>query len=62
MEDGMGAGAVTSGGPANTTAGIAGFKPEEIGVPVEAQQRHINRNSIFRRKKPNRYYIDQDKF
>lgn len=61
MEDGMGAG-VVSGTPANNTSGIAGFKPEEIGVPVEAQQRHTARNSIFRRKKPNRYYMDQDKF
>lgn len=39
--------------------GIAGFKPEEIGVPVEAQKRHTQKNMIFKRKKPNKYYNDE---
>ena len=36
--------------PTNVTAGIAGLKPEDIGVPVSAQKRHTSRNSIFKRK------------
>lgn len=46
--------------PANSIAGggIAGMKPEDIGVPVSAQKRHVSRNSIFRRRKPNKYYRD----
>ena len=27
--------------------GIAGLKPEDIGVPVSAQKRHTERNTIF---------------
>jgi hypothetical protein len=53
-------GAPVSGAPANVTAGIAGLKPEDIGVPVEAQRRHTARNSIFKRKKPNTYFKDKD--
>lgn len=46
---------------ANSIAGggIAGLKPEEIGVPAEAQKRHTSKNSIFRRRKPNKYYNDE---
>lgn len=40
--------------------GIAGLKPEDIGVPVEAQRRHTSTNSIFKRKKPNTYFKDKD--
>ena len=40
--------------------GIAGMKPEDLAVPVEAQKRHISRNSIFKRKKPNTYFKDKD--
>jgi hypothetical protein len=40
--------------------GIAGMKPEDLGVPVSAQKRHISRNSIFKRKKPNTYYNDKN--
>jgi len=40
--------------------GIAGLKPEDIGVPVEAQKRHTARNSIFKRKKPNTYFTDKN--
>lgn len=45
---------------ANSVAagGVSGFKPDEIGVPVEAQKRHAARNAIFRRRKPNKYYND----
>ena len=39
--------------------GIEGMKPEDIGVPVSAQKQHIKRNSIFKRKKPNKYYNDE---
>jgi hypothetical protein len=47
---------------ANSEAGggIAGLKPEDIGVPVEAQKRHTSTNSIFKRKKPNTYFKDKD--
>lgn len=47
---------------ANSVAagGIAGMKPEDLAIPVEAQKRHISRNSIFRRKKPNKYYTDKE--
>jgi hypothetical protein len=46
--------------PANAVSGggIAGLKPEDIGVPVSAQKKHVARNSIFRRRKPNKYYRD----
>lgn len=46
--------------PANSVAagGVAGMKPEDIGVSVEAQKRHTARNAIFRRRKPNKYYND----
>lgn len=49
---------------ANSIAGggVSGMKPEDLGVPVKAQKRHISTNSIFRRRKPNKYYMDQDKF
>jgi hypothetical protein len=40
--------------------GIAGLKPEDIGVPVEAQKRHTAKNSIFKRKKPNTYFTDKN--
>ena len=47
---------------ANSEAGggIAGMKPEDLAVPVEAQRRHAARNSIFKRKKPNTYFKDKD--
>ena len=60
FEDGMGVGAAPA--VANNTTGIAGFKPDDLGVPVEAQERYKAKNSIFKRKKPNKYYMDQDKF
>jgi len=49
-----------AGTPANAVSGggIAGLKPEDIGIPVSAQKRHVSRNSIFRRRKPNKYYRD----
>lgn len=59
-QDGGGGTAPVSGTPANTTAGVAGLKPDDIGVPVEAQKRHTSRNSIFRRKKPNKYFVDKE--
>jgi len=40
--------------------GVAGMKPEDLGVPVSAQKRHIEQNSIFKRKKPNTYYNDRN--
>jgi hypothetical protein len=47
---------------ANSVAagGIAGMKPEDLAIPVEAQRRHTARNSIFKRKKPNTYFKDKD--
>lgn len=64
FEDGEGGGAspAVSAGPTNVVAGIAGLKPEDLAIPVEAQKRHTLKNSIFRRKKPNKYYMEQDKF
>ena len=59
LEQEGGAAPVASTGPTNVTAGVAGLKPEDIGVPVEAQKRHTSRNSIFRRKKPNKYFTDK---
>jgi hypothetical protein len=55
-------GAPVSAPIANSEAGggIAGLKPEDLGVPVEAQKRHTARNSIFKRKKPNTYFKDKD--
>jgi hypothetical protein len=47
---------------ANSVAagGIAGMKPEDLAIPVEAQKRHTSTNSIFKRKKPNTYFKDKD--
>ena len=59
-QEGGGEAPPASSGPTNVTAGIAGLKPEDIGVPVSAQKRHTSRNSIFKRKKPNTYYNDQN--
>ena len=59
LEQEGGAAPVASTAPTNVTAGVAGLKPEDIGVPVEAQKRHTSRNSIFRRKKPNKYFTDK---
>lgn len=58
-EDG---GAPVSTTPANSVGGggIAGLKPDDLGVPVEAQKRHTSTNSIFKRKKPNTYFKDKD--
>lgn len=39
--------------------GVSGFKPEEIGIPPETQKRHTQKNMIFKRKKPNKYYNDE---
>lgn len=61
-EDGAGGAPAPAAGPTNTTAGIAGFKPEDLGVPVEAQERHTKANSIFKRKKPNKFYINQENY
>lgn len=61
-EDGGGGGAVATGGPANVTAGISGLKPDDLGVPVEAQRRHTQRNSLFKRKKPNKFYMNQEQY
>ena len=55
-----GGAAPVSSGPTNVTAGVAGLKPEDLAVPVEAQKRHTARNSIFKRKKPNTYFKDKD--
>lgn len=44
---------------ANNTAGVAGTKPEDLAVSVLAQKRHNARNNIFRRKKPNTYFVDK---
>jgi len=49
--------------PANSVGagGIYGLKPEETTfLSPEAQKRHTSRNSIFRRKKPNKYYTDRN--
>jgi len=59
LEQEGGAAPAASTGPTNVTAGVAGLKPEDMGVPVEAQKRHTSRNSIFRRKKPNKYFTDK---
>jgi hypothetical protein len=58
-EDG---GAAVAAPIANSVAagGVAGMKPEDLAVPVEAQKRHTSRNSIFKRKKPNTYFKDKD--
>lgn len=55
-------GAPVSATPVNSVGGggIAGMKPDDLGVPVEAQKRHAARNSIFKRKKPNTYFKDKD--
>ena len=55
-------GAVASSAAANSVGGggIAGMKPDDLGVPVEAQKRHTSSNSIFKRKKPNTYFKDKD--
>jgi hypothetical protein len=53
-------GAPVSTPPTNVVAGVAGLKPEDLAVPVSAQKRHTSRNSIFKRKKPNTYYNDQN--
>lgn len=55
-------GAPVSTAPVNSVGGggIAGMKPEDIGVPVEAQKRHTRTNSIFKRKKPNTYFRDKN--
>jgi len=64
FEDGEGGGAgaspAVSSGPTNVVAGIAGLKPEDLAIPVEAQKRHTSKNSIFRRKKPNKYFTDKE--
>ena len=39
--------------------GVAGFKEDEIGIPVETQKRYAGKNSIFKRKKPNTYFTDK---
>ena len=59
LEDG---GAAAAAPIANSVAagGVAGMKPEDLAVPVEAQKRHTSRNSIFKRKKPNTYFKDKD--
>jgi hypothetical protein len=65
-EEGEGGGAVASSGAPTMSVGgggIYGLKPEETTfLSREAQKRHTSNNSIFRRKKPNKYYMDQDKF
>ena len=48
------------GGYVGLAGGIAGMKPDDLAVPVEAQRRHAARNSIFKRKKPNTYFKDKD--
>jgi hypothetical protein len=55
-------GAPVSPAPVNSVGGggIAGMKPEDLAVSVEAQRRHTARNSIFKRKKPNTYFKDKD--
>lgn len=48
--------------PANSVSGggIYGLKPEEATfLSKEGQKRHTSNNSIFRRRKPNRYYNDK---
>lgn len=60
LEQEGGATPAVSTGPTNVVAGVAGLKPEDIGIPVEAQRRHTSRNSIFRRKKPNKYFTDRE--
>lgn len=60
LEQEGGAAPVASAAPTNVVAGVAGLKPEDIGIPVEAQRRHTSRNSIFRRKKPNKYFTDRE--
>lgn len=32
--------------------GVSGLDPETLGIPVSAQKRHVNKNKIFKRKKP----------
>jgi hypothetical protein len=57
-----GEGGAPAGTPANSVAGggIYGLKPEETTfLSKEGQKRHISNNSIFKRRKPNRYYNDQ---
>ena len=39
--------------------GVTGLKPDDIGVPVEAQKKYASKNSIFKRRKPNKYYNDE---
>jgi hypothetical protein len=57
-----GEGGVVSTTPANSVSagGIYGLKPEEATfLSKEGQKRHTSTNSIFKRRKPNRYYNDQ---
>jgi len=56
-EEGEGAGPVANSVGAG---GIYGLKPEETTfLSKEAQKRYTDKKSIFRRRKPNRYYNDQ---
>lgn len=61
-EEGEGGGAAPAATPANSVGagGIYGLKPEEATfLSKEGQKRHTSTNSIFKRRKPNRYYNDQ---
>lgn len=60
VEEGEGGAPATA--PANSVSGggIYGLKPEEATfLSKEGQKRHTSTNSIFKRRKPNRYYNDQ---
>jgi len=57
-----GEGAAPTATPTNSVGagGIYGLKPEETTfLSKEGQKRHTSTNSIFKRRKPNRYYNDQ---
>lgn len=55
-------GGVVSAPAANSVAagGIAGMKPEDLAVPVKVQKKYTSENSMFKRKKPNKYYMDKN--
>jgi hypothetical protein len=61
-QEGGGGAAVGATSIANSVGGggVAGMKPEDLAIPVEVQKRHTAKNSIFRRKKPNKYYTDKE--
>jgi len=61
IEDGEGAAAPVANSVAG--GGIYGLKPEETTfLSQKAQKKHISNNQIFKRRKPNKYYLNDSNF